>query len=306
MGLFEWEFVGKILFGLLATKTAISVLRFVNTYFIRPAQDPAKFGKWSVVTGATDGIGKAIALQLAKKRQNVILISRTQSKLDDVAKQVESFGVQAQTVQVDFNDFNSEKQAEVSAAVEGKEVGILVNNVGLSYPYAMYAHELEAGYLEKLVAINCDSMIKMTNILLPQMLGRGKGVVSNVSSAASVVPQPLYAGYAGVKALVNSFTENMARDYTSKGITFQTQIPMFVVSKMSKIRRSSLTVPTPDTYAKAAVKQFGYTGTLSPYWVHELMLVTINSIPSALAEMYINSLHHNIRRRALKKLGKSK
>jgi len=292
---------------IVAAQILFGVLQFVQTYFLRPAKNLSKMGKWSIVTGSTDGIGMEMAKQLARKGQNIILISRTQSKLDAVAAEIEAESkVQTKTVQIDLTDFSEAKKAEVQALVDSLEVGILVNNAGMSYPHAQYYHETAPGLQDKLIRVNCDSVATLTSICLPKMLDRKTGAVVNVSSGASVVPQSLYAGYAGAKAYVTVMTENLIREYSNKGISFSAHIPLFVVSKMSKIRRSSLTVPSAKAYAKDAVKQIGYDGIISPNMIHGLMLGVMSIVPLFLKEMAIDKMHHDIRKRALRKAAKAK
>ncbi|TSK13367.1 Very-long-chain 3-oxoacyl-CoA reductase-A [Bagarius yarrelli] len=93
-----------------------------------------KLGKWAVVTGATDGIGKSYAEELARRGFSIMLISRSQEKLDDVAKSLESlYNVETRTVAVDFGQLDI--YPKIDAALAGLEIGVLVNNVGISYPY---------------------------------------------------------------------------------------------------------------------------------------------------------------------------
>nr|XP_054588788.1 very-long-chain 3-oxoacyl-CoA reductase-A isoform X1 [Nothobranchius furzeri] len=96
-----------------------------------------KLGKWAVVTGATDGIGKSYAEELARRGFAMMLISRSQDKLDDVAKSIEEqFKVETRTIAVDFG--KTDIYRKIEAGLTGLEIGVLVNNVGVSYPYPEY------------------------------------------------------------------------------------------------------------------------------------------------------------------------
>ncbi|ROT78531.1 hypothetical protein C7M84_002736 [Penaeus vannamei] len=90
-----------------------------------------KYGKWAVVTGSTDGIGKSYAKELASKGMNVLLVSRTKAKLERVAQEISSkYGVETDIVQADFSEGRS-VYGNIAEHLKGKDIGILVNNVGM-------------------------------------------------------------------------------------------------------------------------------------------------------------------------------
>ena len=125
--------------GALVTLSALqAILSFAWRHFLRPSKDLRKYGKWAVVTGATDGIGKAYAFELARKGQSVLLISRTQSKLDSTAEEIRSkhSGIEVRVLAIDFSSFGAgnPQHAKVAAAIDGMDVGVLINNVGTSCP----------------------------------------------------------------------------------------------------------------------------------------------------------------------------
>jgi len=274
----------------------------VYRHFLRPGKSLKRYGPWSVVTGATDGIGKAIAIELAKRKLNVLLIARDIGKLQDVSKEhEEKYHVQTQSLDIDFANFDAAKQERVKQAVSGLEVGVLINNVGMSYPFPNYFTEVDSKLFDSLVALNVESTIRMTRILLPSMEQRKRGAIVNISSASSLFPMPLLAGYSGTKAFVDYFSLALHYEYKKRGVDIQVQNPLYVTSKLSKIRRPTLSTPSPSVYAKAAVKQIGYEAQISPYWVHALMLWFGHLIPSPLLAFVVGGMHKGIRASALKK-----
>lgn len=112
----------------------------------------------------------------------------------------------------------------------------------------------------------------MTKFVLEKMVSKKKGAIVNTSSAAGTQISPLLAGYAGVKGGVVAFSKSLAAELKPKGIDVQVQTPLFVTTKLAKIKRSSWSVPSPETYAKAAVGAIGYDTEISPYWPHALQL----------------------------------
>ncbi|XP_071853549.1 very-long-chain 3-oxoacyl-CoA reductase-like [Apostichopus japonicus] len=147
----------------------------------------------AVVTGSTDGIGKSTAVQLAAKGLNVVLMSRTESKLDAVASRIASKNnVQTKVIAVDFTS-GSEIYENIGKQLEGLEIGVLVNNVGMSYPYPLYLYELEdpEKLIQGMINVNCLAATMMTYLIVPSMLSRKKGLIINVASAAGSLPTPL-------------------------------------------------------------------------------------------------------------------
>jgi len=132
-----WGMEVFLVFGVLfLLKQLWGILNFIYVYFLRPRQNLRKYGSWAIITGATDCIGKAIAEDFAKLKFNIILISRTQTKLDEVAKELrDKFNVQTKTVAVDCASSSPTIWDPVRAAIQDLDIGILINNVGMSYDY---------------------------------------------------------------------------------------------------------------------------------------------------------------------------
>jgi 17beta-estradiol 17-dehydrogenase / very-long-chain 3-oxoacyl-CoA reductase len=112
---------------------------FTYRHFIRAGKNlRARYGSYAIVTGATDGIGKAIAMRLAERcGMNLILVSRTESKLKEVANEITQAypKVQVDTVAIDFSAIDDQSVEKLRQLVKQYEVGVLINNVGLSYAY---------------------------------------------------------------------------------------------------------------------------------------------------------------------------
>jgi 17beta-estradiol 17-dehydrogenase / very-long-chain 3-oxoacyl-CoA reductase len=123
-------------------------------------------------------------------------------------------------------------QAAVKAALNGKDVGVLVNNVGVSYPHPKYFHELTDSELEGLTTLNVTSTVAMTRLALPAMLEKRKGAIVNMASAAAVAPTALLSGYSGAKGYVLKLSESLNVEYAPKGIHVQCQVPLLVATKV--------------------------------------------------------------------------
>jgi len=171
----------------------------------------------------------------------------------------------------------------------------------MSYPFPQFFDELEPGLTEKMIKLNVESTTKITEIFLPIFVRAKRGAIVNISSAAAAQPSPLLAFYSGTKAFIDRFSVSLYYEYAAKGVHIQLQNPLFVTSKLSKIRNPSLTVPSPNTYARAAVKCIGYDSQISPYWAHALQLWVMNLLPTSLIAYITFQIHLPLRKRALQK-----
>ncbi|QDZ18098.1 short-chain dehydrogenase/reductase [Chloropicon primus] len=300
--------LAKALATLFVVKYGLEVLGFLYRTFLRPGKNlKKKYGGYVVVTGCTDGIGKAFCEELAKMGFPLLLISRTESKLQDLAADLEKKGVDVDYVAVDFANATQAKWKQVKAKIESIDVGMLFNNVGVSYPHAQYLHELDEDVVKQLITVNVDCTTRMTKYVLPGMVKRGKGAIVNIGSgAATVLPSdPLYSVYAGTKAYVDQFSKSLSVEYSKHNIDVQVQAPLFVVSKMSKIRRASVTVPSPKGYAKAGLRAIGYEVRTSPYWSHSIIWALISALPVSFMDKMRIGMTTDIRRRALRKKNKA-
>ena len=157
-----------LLAAFFAYKVVLPLLGGFYAHFLRPGKNLTKYGQWAVVTGATDGIGKALCFEFAKKGLDVFLISRTESKLADVEAELKAKHPKREFrhLAVDYGGgFDAGKQAAVRAALEDLDVGVLANNVGMSYPFTKYYHELTDDECADLVSLNTESTLFMTKLL---------------------------------------------------------------------------------------------------------------------------------------------
>jgi 17beta-estradiol 17-dehydrogenase / very-long-chain 3-oxoacyl-CoA reductase len=310
--------LGSVLWyvGLVAVLKFIvwDLLRALYKRLLRSPTDLNRFGRregfWAVVTGASDGIGKAFAVELAKRGFNVLMISRTESKLKAVQSEIKEkhkAKTQVEYLTFDFSDASA-SYAPIAKALEGKEVGILVNNVGVNYPYPGNYLDTAPELNEQIVTVNISALNQMTRLVLPKMVAKKKGGVINVSSLSGVVPAPMLSAYSGSKAYINFFSLCLSAEYKRSGIAFQSITPSMVVSNMSKIRSASLLrgVTTPQVIAKGSLDTLGQEIHWSPFWVHALIEYVFHKLPLGLVLDKINQMHIGIRKRAQAKEKKEK
>ncbi|XP_055844520.1 very-long-chain 3-oxoacyl-CoA reductase [Episyrphus balteatus] len=268
----------------------------IGPKFLGPKVNFKKLGEWAVITGATDGIGKAYAKALAKKGLNVVLISRSLSKLETVAKEIaDDTKVEVKIIDVDFTA-GPEIYEKIQTNLEGLDIGVLINNVGISYQhpeyFITYTDENET-FLRDIVAANIHSVTFMTKMILPRLVAKKQGVIVNVSSLAAVIPNPLLSVYSGTKAFVDKFSEDLHQEYKDQGIIIQSVRPGFVATNMSKVRKTSAMIPSPDCYASSALKTVGITGQTTGYWPHAVMGLVIDTVSSVLGRDFAQNMVFN-------------
>ncbi|KAM9965197.1 hypothetical protein ACTFIW_005004 [Dictyostelium discoideum] len=287
--------------GILLRYAARFVL-FLYAYFVRSPVNINKYGGWVVVTGATDGIGKAYCHEFAKKKLNVVLVSRSLDKLKTEASEIENkFKVQTKVISFDFNTTDDSKYQELFKQLSGIDIGVLVNNVGISYDHPMYLEELQPASIESLINLNVRAATVLSKFILTSMVEKKRGAIINLSSVSGITPIPLLTVYSGTKAYIEKFSLALNLEYASKGIFVQCVTPGIVCSKMSKIRKSSLFVPQPSSFARSAIATIGYDRLTTGYWSHEIQAFFLRSLPSFIVDKVMLDMHFGQRKRALNK-----
>ena len=167
--------------------------------------------KTTLITGASGGIGEAIANRLAGRKQNLLLIARNAEKLKEQCVQLsEKFGIQAQFIAADLSKPETAFEIFKEAAERGMEIEMLINNAGIGSGGEFSTISLQSEL--DLLQLNISSLVALTHLFLPQMQDRQAGTIVNLSSMASFMPVPYMATYAASKAFVRSFTEAITQE----------------------------------------------------------------------------------------------
>ncbi|XP_010320962.2 very-long-chain 3-oxoacyl-CoA reductase 1 isoform X2 [Solanum lycopersicum] len=195
------SFIGFITF----LKNFIIFLKWIFITFLRtPKNLVQSYGSWALITGSTDGIGKAFAFQLAQKGLNLILVARNLNKLQQVSSEIKTQNpnIKVKIIVVDFSFDVTKGIQEMKKGIEGLDIGVLINNVGVTYPRAMFFHEVDENIWKNIVKVNLEGTTLVTTAVLPSMIGRKKGAIVNIGSGASIVvpSHPLFSIYAATKA----------------------------------------------------------------------------------------------------------
>ncbi|XP_073403179.1 very-long-chain 3-oxoacyl-CoA reductase-B-like [Dendrobates tinctorius] len=277
--------LGQLALCYLVTKQLWIVLKGFRVHFLSRVwrTDLKKYGGWAVVTGATDGIGKSYAEELAKRGFDVVLISRTLEKLKNVAKGIEEkTRRKTKVIQLDFTG-GPEIYPRVEKELKDLDIGILVNNVGMTIgPQATVFLDVPDLSQKVTDVMNCNmtSAVQMTAIVLPKMVQRRKGLIINVSSQVGAHPCPLTNIYSATKAFLDYFSRSLYIEYKSKGIMVQSVLPMFVSTNMTQNLPSNLLIKTAPDFVREALNTVGYTHRTNGCLSHSIQGYIINNIIS--------------------------
>ena len=185
--------------------------------------------KVAIVTGASTGIGRAVAQSLANAGVNVVLAARREGPLARARDEIiESTGVKALAVPTDVAWLTDLEQLVAAAVAEFGQIDILVNNAGVE-AFA-HLHELPPDEIAATVQTNLTGAIQLTQLVIPHMLPRRWGHVINMSSTAGHYGPPYGAVYAATKAGLIAFTQSLRVEYRASGVRATAICPGFTRS----------------------------------------------------------------------------
>ncbi|KAM4745436.1 17-beta-hydroxysteroid dehydrogenase type 3 isoform 2-T2 [Anableps anableps] len=258
-------------------------------------------GEWAVVTGASEGIGRAYAFALAERGMNVVIMSRTKATLDKVAKEIgETTGQRVKVIVADFSEENVCR--EIEEEIKDLNVGVLVNNVGV-LPTFIPTKFLDSEELDKTITkvINCNvkTLCKMCKIILPGMENRRKGVIINIASGIASFPFPLFTLYAASKIFVERFSQGLQAEYKDRGLIIQAVAPFGVSTRMVGFQKTSIMTLHPEEFVQKSLQYLRAGDKTNGTICHTLLAWLLQSIPLKLlyAEFVLQSLQDYIKKK---------
>jgi uncharacterized protein len=172
----------------------------------------------ALITGASSGIGAAIADSLAKRGHALTLVARREDRLSELASELhERHGVRAGVIACDLADPGQRDLLAAKLDELGLEVTVLVNNAGFGTAGDFVDADRERQV--EMVRVNCETVVDLSGRYLPGMVERGSGAVINIASLAAFQPLPKNATYAASKAFVLSYTEALHHELKGAGVT---------------------------------------------------------------------------------------
>ncbi len=186
-------------------------------------------GKTAIVTGSGRGIGRAIAIALAKEGCKVVICSRTQKEIDSVAKEIKKAGYEALAVKVDVSNPDDVKNMVAKTLEKFGSVDILVNNAGISV-YKMMLQTTEEEY-ENVMSTNLKGVFLCIKEALPHMIRQRNGVIINISSVLGRHGSKNFSVYSASKFGVIGLTESISEELP-EGIKIYAVCPGGVATRM--------------------------------------------------------------------------
>lgn len=188
--------------------------------------------KNALITGAGKGIGKAIAIALAKEGVNVILVSRTQADVDQLADETTNLGVKSLALSADVSDINSINAAVEKVLAEFKHIDILINSAGIA-SFGKFL-DLEPSAFEKIIQVNLMGTYYATRAVIPNMIERQTGDIINISSTAGLNGNALTSAYSASKFAVLGLTDSLMHEMRKHNIRVTALTPSTVATDMAK------------------------------------------------------------------------
>jgi 3-oxoacyl-[acyl-carrier protein] reductase len=190
-------------------------------------------GKTALITGASQGIGRACALALAQKGARIALAARNVAKLESVAAEVVSAGGEAQPFAMDVSDETSIQTAAKAALGQFGTIDILVNNAGITRDTLLL--RMKRADWDAVITTNLTGAFVLTQALLNPMLRARWGRIINITSVVGRTGQAGQANYAASKAGLIGFTQSMARELASRSVTVNAVAPGYIETAMTEV-----------------------------------------------------------------------
>ena len=214
--------------------------------------------KWALITGASSGIGRAVAFEFASKGYNLFLTSQDEQTLRQVAADChQQYNIETQVYVADLSRLESVDGLIRALFAPPIEIEILVNNAG----FGVAGEFLKTDLAQELDLINVQlvAMLKLTKAVLPQMRAQKKGRILNVASVYSFAPAPFQAVYSACKAFLLTFSESLREELKGTGVTVTTLCPGTTRTNFRAragiAHRNDAAGASPEAVAKIAVQQ---------------------------------------------------
>jgi len=196
-------------------------------------------GLTALITGASSGIGEALARRFARAGFNLVLVARSADKLEELANSLaKAFGVKTWVAPADLAQPGAAQKLAAAMKRARRPIDVLVNNAGV-LEYGAFVGTRSTRHRE-LIDLNVTALSEMLARFVPPMVARGQGRVLNVASIAAFQPVPMLATYAATKAYVLSLTESLSEELNGSGVTITALCPgITATSMLDKAKKGS-------------------------------------------------------------------
>ncbi len=250
-----------------------------------------------LITGASSGLGREFARQLAARASIMVLVARRAERLESLKAELERPGLTIYSRPADLSD-----PAEVEALIgwiaeTGLQINFLVNNAGLGDHGRFETADWER--LRQMIEVNIIALTRLTHALLPTLKAQAGAAILNVSSVASFIPIPKLAVYAATKAYVTSFSEGLRAELSASGVRLTTLCPGPVPTEFGRVAERTenpepveavggLYVPPAKVVADALHAVECDQARVVPGWKVALTMAFAAAIPMAIFRWFLN------------------
>ncbi|KAK2864291.1 hypothetical protein Q7C36_003445 [Tachysurus vachellii] len=239
-----------------------------------------RYGKWAIISGASEVIPKAYAEELARHGVCIIFITSDSTGLNDTARTISDMhGVEAVLVEADFSH-GALTCKPIKDVIKDKEIGFVINCLNLSLEAPRDFHDISESELWQFVNNSISSASLITRLALPGMAERHRGVVVNISSGMCFRPCARKAAFSATTAFFDHFSRALHYEYGHRGVFVQSLRPGSVASSgdVGSIVTGWL-FPQPHVYARHALSTLGISHRTTGYWPHTLQLGLLRCVP---------------------------
>ena len=209
--------------------------------------------KVAVITGATRGIGKAIALNLAKQGYDIAINYRSENDdLENIKKEINEIGRKIFTYKCDVSDFANSENFVKGVIEEFGEIDVLVNNAGITKDGLLMRMKKED--FESVVDVNLVGTFNITRNVIPYMIKAKKGKIVNISSVVGISGNAGQTNYSASKAGIIGFTKSLAKEVASRNITVNAIAPGFIQTQMTDVLKDEV---KEEILKQIPLKRFG-------------------------------------------------
>jgi short-subunit dehydrogenase len=175
-------------------------------------------GNWAIITGASSGIGKALAFEFAAGGFNLVLVARNEAALAEVAAECSRrSAIETEVIAADLSRMDEVEAVTRALAAKARTYEVLVNNAGFGIHGDFASGDIEQNV--QLLNVQLTAALKLTRAILPGMIQRGRGRILNVGSVYSYSPVPFQSVYAACKAFLLSFSSALQNELKHTGVT---------------------------------------------------------------------------------------
>lgn len=210
-----------------------------------------------IITGASSGIGRALAFAFARRAAKVVLVARRAERLEAVRREIEPYSSDVLVIPADLSDDNQLQEVVRQTLGTLGRVDVLVNNAGCM-PGGLL-HKQDPATVRRAVEVNLTAAIRLTQLVLPDMLARHHGYILNIGSGLGRTAMPTFTTYSATKYALSGFSDALRREVSGTGVHVSLVLPTWTHTDLltpgqeALVQRYGYQVQSPEAVAERAI-----------------------------------------------------